>query len=141
MFDYFTLKIELGGDAMQSGPDVAAALRDVADKIEHGLEARGSIVDVNGNTVGTYGPHNDEDPDDDRADYFDRRRRAGPGERRPRRVRVGRARDPGRLMLDWLILILGVMFALAVVGGTLYGIGLGCYLLVEAIRNHRRENR
>jgi hypothetical protein len=71
MFDYFTLKIELGGDAMQSGPDVAAALRDVADKIEHGLEARGSIVDVNGNTVGTYGPH-DEDPDDDRADYFDR---------------------------------------------------------------------
>jgi hypothetical protein len=44
-------------------------------------------------------------------------------------------------MLDWLILILGVMFALAVVGGTLYGIGLGCYLLVEAIRNHRRENR
>lgn len=55
MFDRFTLAIELGNAAMQSGPDVADALRTVADKIEHGLEARGPIIDANGNTVGTYG--------------------------------------------------------------------------------------
>lgn len=56
MFDKFTLEIRLGSDAMQSGPDVAAALRKVADRIENGLEARGKIVDLNGNTVGEYGP-------------------------------------------------------------------------------------
>lgn len=58
MFDTFTLEIELGNAAMQDGPDVARALRDVADRIENGLEARGKIRDENGNTVGTYGPHN-----------------------------------------------------------------------------------
>lgn len=56
MFDRFTLTIELGNAAMQSGPDVAAALRAVADRIEHDLEARGTIRDENGNTVGSYGP-------------------------------------------------------------------------------------
>lgn len=61
MFEAFSLKIELGNAAMQSGPDVARALREVADRIEHGLEARGSIRDENGNTVGTYGPHNGEE--------------------------------------------------------------------------------
>lgn len=54
MFDRFELQIELGNDAMQSGPDVAAALRQVADRIETDLEARGSIKDANGNTVGSY---------------------------------------------------------------------------------------
>jgi hypothetical protein len=44
-------------------------------------------------------------------------------------------------MLDWILLVLLVVAFLAIVGGTLYGIGLGCYLLVEAFRNHRRENR
>lgn len=58
MFSRFMLEIELGNDAMQSGPDVAAALREVADRIERDLEARGSIRDVSGNTVGHYGPTN-----------------------------------------------------------------------------------
>jgi hypothetical protein len=56
MFDEFTLRIELGNDAMQSGPDVADVLRQVADRIENDLEARGKIRDLNGNTVGEYGP-------------------------------------------------------------------------------------
>lgn len=56
MFDRFELNITLGNDAMQSGPDVARALREVADRIEDGLEARGPIRDANGNTVGQYGP-------------------------------------------------------------------------------------
>jgi hypothetical protein len=54
MFDVFTLTIKLGNSAMQSGPDVAAALRDVAERIENGLEARGAIRDANGNTVGHF---------------------------------------------------------------------------------------
>jgi hypothetical protein len=56
MFDRFALEIKLGNAAMQSGPDVADALRKVADRIENGLEARGRIRDANGNTVGEYGP-------------------------------------------------------------------------------------
>lgn len=56
MYDQFNLHIELGNDAMQSGLDVAGALRKVADKIEHDLEASGVITDANGNTVGSYGP-------------------------------------------------------------------------------------
>jgi hypothetical protein len=56
MFDTFQLHIELGNDTMRAGPDVARALREVADAIEHELEARGSIRDLNGNTVGHYGP-------------------------------------------------------------------------------------
>jgi hypothetical protein len=55
MFDKFSLEIELGNDSMQSGPDVAAALRKVADRIENDLEARGIIRDENGNTVGRFG--------------------------------------------------------------------------------------
>lgn len=54
MFDMFKLMIELGNDGMQSGPDVAQALRDIADRIENGLEARGAIIDANGNTVGQW---------------------------------------------------------------------------------------
>jgi hypothetical protein len=41
MFDRFELSIELGNDAMQGGPDVAEALREVADRIENGLEDPG----------------------------------------------------------------------------------------------------
>lgn len=55
MFKWFELEIELGNDAMQSGPDVATALREVAAKIENDLEARGMIRDRNGNSVGEYG--------------------------------------------------------------------------------------
>lgn len=58
MYDTFTLRIELGNDAMQFGPDVAAALRKAADRIENGLEARGYVHDANGNVVGQFGPHN-----------------------------------------------------------------------------------
>ena len=54
MFSEFVLSIRLGNDAMQSGPDVAAALRKVADRIESDLEARGKVRDANGNTVGEF---------------------------------------------------------------------------------------
>lgn len=54
MFDTFTVKIELGNDGMQAGPDVAGALRDIADRIENQLEARGVVRDLNGNTVGKW---------------------------------------------------------------------------------------
>ena len=60
MFNEFTLKIKLGNETMQSGPDVARALRAVADQIENDLEARGNIRDTNGNMVGRYGPDEDE---------------------------------------------------------------------------------
>ena len=56
MFDTFRLEISLGNEAMQDGPDVARALRQVAARIEGDLEARGAIRDDNDNTVGTYGP-------------------------------------------------------------------------------------
>jgi hypothetical protein len=49
----FTLNIDLGNDAMQSGPDVADALRDVADRVEQG-HTFGKIIDGNGNTVGEF---------------------------------------------------------------------------------------
>lgn len=62
----FTLKIELGNDAMQTGEDVALALEQVAlnltrrigslnlerDKREHNVP--GLIKDANGNTVGKW---------------------------------------------------------------------------------------
>lgn len=54
MYDTFRLEISLGNDAMQAGPDVARALRAVADRIENDLEARGTIRDENGNTVGSF---------------------------------------------------------------------------------------
>lgn len=59
MFDQFKLTIRLGNDAMQAGPDVAQALREVADRIENDLEARGNIRDLNGNTVGSFEATND----------------------------------------------------------------------------------
>lgn len=52
----FTLTIELGNDAMQTGADIADALRRVAarqEEWERGTD--GAIRDENGNTVGRYG--------------------------------------------------------------------------------------
>jgi hypothetical protein len=62
MEDTFVLKIQLGNDAMQSGFEVAAALRATANKIEkspHGhteMTTRdyGYVIDVNGNNVGSW---------------------------------------------------------------------------------------
>lgn len=60
----FHLTINLGNDAMQSGEDVAAALRLAADELEHynafterdclPLCSAQGIFDPNGNTVGVY---------------------------------------------------------------------------------------
>jgi hypothetical protein len=56
--DEFTLTITLGNDAMQTGGDVAEALREVAGRIDDrrgGLfEDSGRIRDANGNTVGEW---------------------------------------------------------------------------------------
>lgn len=53
-FDKFTLNIELGNAAMQSGPDVANALERVWTEVDDG-HTEGTIRDLNGNTVGVYG--------------------------------------------------------------------------------------
>lgn len=50
----FTLKINLGNDAMQTTRDVAGALRRVAGWMETGTD-RGRILDDNGNLVGEFG--------------------------------------------------------------------------------------
>ncbi len=56
----FNLSIKLGNAAMQSGDDVAAALREVADNLSnrfdglHLPEGSGRIFDENGNAVGTW---------------------------------------------------------------------------------------
>ena len=58
----FTIKIELGNDAMRTGFDIAGALKDVAravghfeDLTERGTVAKeGRIRDLNGNTVGEW---------------------------------------------------------------------------------------
>lgn len=47
------LTIETDNDAMQSGPEVADALRDVAEKVDAG-HCAGRIRDLNGNTVGQW---------------------------------------------------------------------------------------
>jgi hypothetical protein len=49
----FTLSIELGNEAMQTGEDVARALREVAKKLDGGDDS-GRIRDENGNTVGEW---------------------------------------------------------------------------------------
>jgi hypothetical protein len=50
-----TLNIETGNAAMLTPADVAGALRDVADKIEHsGYHDEGRVRDENGNTVGSW---------------------------------------------------------------------------------------
>jgi hypothetical protein len=53
MHDQFTLTIELGNDAMQSGEDVANALVEIAADLRVGQES-GRIRDYNGNTVGSW---------------------------------------------------------------------------------------
>jgi hypothetical protein len=59
----FTLKIELGNTAMQTGADVAEAVRGVADRLDglygyHRLEECAKdgykVRDINGNTVGEW---------------------------------------------------------------------------------------
>jgi hypothetical protein len=54
----FTLEIDLGNDAMQTGSDVAAALRRLAVKLSDSLFDEGAdhgrIMDLNGNKVGTW---------------------------------------------------------------------------------------
>lgn len=58
----FTLTIELGNEAMQTGYDVADALREIADRIyprgltEHrnAVSLVGLVRDINGNTVGSW---------------------------------------------------------------------------------------
>lgn len=49
----FTLSIDLGNEAMQTGEDVATALKAVASKLAHG-EDSGRVRDENGNTVGEW---------------------------------------------------------------------------------------
>ena len=48
----FTLTITLGNDAMQDKYDVARALESLAGEL--GYRDSGSVVDDNGNTVGTW---------------------------------------------------------------------------------------
>lgn len=61
MENIFSLTIRLGNDAMQTPADIAAALRDVADRLADGYDPvselgphEGVIRDVNGNRVGTW---------------------------------------------------------------------------------------
>lgn len=55
--DTFTLTIELGNEAMQTGYDVADLLRELASKIEDDDFTRvdgGRCRDINGNTVARW---------------------------------------------------------------------------------------
>lgn len=49
----FKLEIELGNAAMQTRRQVAGALRRLAEEIDRNKD-KGSILDLNGNTVGTW---------------------------------------------------------------------------------------
>lgn len=55
----FSLRIELGNDAMQTPEDIVEALRSVARKLEGG-DTEGTIRDLNGNTVGSFEIEEDE---------------------------------------------------------------------------------
>jgi len=55
----FTLKIELGNDAMESLADVGAMVGRLADRLkrdhsEPGVGDGGKLIDINGNTVGKW---------------------------------------------------------------------------------------
>ena len=54
----FTLKIELGNEAMQTDIDVAGALKEVSDRLSNGHKLSkddyGNIRDLNGDTVGAW---------------------------------------------------------------------------------------
>ena len=56
MKDAFKLVIQLGNDAMQTGEDIASALRKVADHIDAPQVITGTmaIYDANGNRVGLW---------------------------------------------------------------------------------------
>ncbi len=49
----FEVVIATGNEAMQTTEDAAAALRDVAERLDAGY-LEGSILDANGNTVGSF---------------------------------------------------------------------------------------
>lgn len=55
----FSLNIMLGNDTMQTGSDVAEALRQVAERIVgHGVlgfDGPSKVMDGDGNVVGTFG--------------------------------------------------------------------------------------
>jgi hypothetical protein len=53
MYASFQLQIEFGGAAMSGPEDVADALEQVRGKIQQG-HTEGSVMDVNGNTVGEW---------------------------------------------------------------------------------------
>ena len=50
----FNLTIRLGNDAMQTGEDVAEALRQAANYIEQ-HDTGSAVYDLNGNRVGSFG--------------------------------------------------------------------------------------
>lgn len=53
----FILKIKLGNEAMQTGYNVSRSLNQVADRLnryDQLSECKGSIMDINGNTVGSW---------------------------------------------------------------------------------------
>lgn len=50
----FTVKIEMGNDAMKSRFDVARALRQLANKVNESGHMNGKIMDFNGNSVGSW---------------------------------------------------------------------------------------
>jgi len=60
--DKFTLRIELGNDAMQTPYDVARALQAVASRLMGGDE-NGGIRDANGNSVGSFSGDFEESED------------------------------------------------------------------------------
>ena len=49
----FQLTIKLGNAAMLTPEDIAGALRDAADAVEHG-RTDGFVYDTNGNRVGSW---------------------------------------------------------------------------------------
>jgi len=49
----FVVAVEMGNIAMQTSDDIAEALVDVAAQLKRG-KLSGSIIDANGNTVGSY---------------------------------------------------------------------------------------
>lgn len=51
---HFSLTIELGNDAMHTAEDIARALHKAADSIMRRGAYNGTILDVNGNRVGSY---------------------------------------------------------------------------------------
>lgn len=51
----FTLRIEMGNEAMQTPEDVGDALWAVANRLNYGIDLQsGKILDYNGNTVGEW---------------------------------------------------------------------------------------